>query len=94
MKRTPRARSDKEPPSPRHIFPIEALSQPGDVSCGPTCPHGVQRYFGQDRSFGEIVARTGRNPDGGLLNSILFGDATGDATLPEMWRPVHGRAVR
>ncbi len=38
-----------------HVFGLEMLAQPDDVTCGPTCLHAVYRYWGEDVPLEEVI---------------------------------------
>jgi hypothetical protein len=50
---------------------VEILTQPDDVTCGPTCLHAVYRYFGDDVGLDEVIASTRRLESGGTLAVLL-----------------------
>lgn len=50
---------------------VPVLTQPDDVSCGPTCLTQVLAHHGEARSFSDIEAHVERNPDGGTLGVHL-----------------------
>jgi len=58
-----------------HRLRVEILQQPDETTCGPTCLHAVYRYFGDEQSLGEVVARTERLAEGGTLAVMLGCDA-------------------
>ncbi|MBX3268792.1 MAG: C39 family peptidase [Sandaracinaceae bacterium] len=55
----------------RILHGVPALTQPDDVSCGPTCLAQVLAHHGDPRSFLELAARVERNPDGGTVGVHL-----------------------
>lgn len=58
------------PPAPgeesAHL-PFELLPQPNDTTCGPTCLHGVYRYFRDELSLDEVIDGVHVLPTGGTL---------------------------
>jgi hypothetical protein len=46
-------------------FDVEA--QPNDVTCGPTCLHGVYRYYGDEISLSDVIAQVPSFEGGGTL---------------------------
>jgi hypothetical protein len=50
-------------------FPI--LRQPDLTTCGPTCLHGVYRYFGDDISLGQVIEEVETLEEGGTLAVML-----------------------
>lgn len=50
---------------------MPVLTQPDDVSCGPTCLTQVLTHHGEARGFPEIEAHVERNPDGGTIGVHL-----------------------
>ncbi len=56
-------------------LPISILPQPDDVTCGPTCLHAVYRYYGDNVSLDDVVARTPQLEEGGTLAVLLGCDA-------------------
>ena len=56
-------------------LPVELLPQPDETTCGPTCLHAVYRYWGEDESLGEVIARTRKLEQGGTLAVFLACDA-------------------
>lgn len=61
------------PPSLR--LPIEILPQPDESTCGPTCLHALYRYWGEDESLEQVIARNRRLRHGGTLAVFLACDA-------------------
>ena len=61
---------------PSHLrLPVEILAQPDEVSCGPTCLHAIYRYWGEQESLNEVIARTQWLEQGGTLAVFLACDA-------------------
>ncbi len=51
---------------------VQRLTQPDDVTCGPTCLSSVLRFLGHpEATLDEVIARTPRNADGGTLGPHL-----------------------
>lgn len=46
---------------------LELLPQPNDSTCGPTCLHGVYRYFGDELPLDEVISQVRALPTGGTL---------------------------
>lgn len=58
------------PPAPGEEsarLPFELLPQPNDTTCGPTCLHGVYRYFRDELSLDEVIDGVRVLPTGGTL---------------------------
>jgi len=61
---------------PSHLrLPVDILAQPDEVSCGPTCLHAIYRYWGEQESLNEVIARTQWLEQGGTLAVFLACDA-------------------
>lgn len=56
---------DGEPP--RLNLSLLVSPQPDDTTCGPTCLHGVYRYFGDEIDLSEVVSSVTPLPGGGTL---------------------------
>jgi hypothetical protein len=54
-------------PPGSYTFDLEILSQPDDLTCGPTCLHAVYRYFKDPVSLDDVVAEVRRLASGGTL---------------------------
>jgi hypothetical protein len=52
-------------------LPIRVEPQPDEQSCGPTCLHGVYRYFGDEASLDQLLAEVPRLDTGGTLAVML-----------------------
>jgi len=52
-------------------FHFEMLPQPDDSSCGPTCLHGVYRYFNDPIELARVIEEVRTFPDGGTLDVWL-----------------------
>lgn len=50
---------------------LDIVSQPDDVTCGPTCLHAVYRYFGDVMPVSRVVEEITQLRDGGTLASLL-----------------------
>lgn len=50
-----------------YAFDLEILTQPDDLSCGPTCLHAVYRYFKDPVSLDDVIAEVPRLAGGGTL---------------------------
>jgi hypothetical protein len=48
-------------------LPFELLAQPNDSTCGPTCLHGVYRFFGDKLPLEEVISGVQVLPSGGTL---------------------------
>jgi hypothetical protein len=46
---------------------FEILRQPNDLTCGPTCLHGVYRFFGEDVGLDEVIGEVPMLEEGGTL---------------------------
>ncbi len=58
---------------------FQIAAQPDGVTCGPTCLHGIYRYFGDDISLGEVVGGVDMLTEGGggTLDVFLANHALG-----------------
>jgi hypothetical protein len=56
-------------------LPVKILPQPDETTCGPTCLHAVYRYWGDEESLDEVIARAGRLEHGGTFAVFLACDA-------------------
>lgn len=54
---------------------LEILTQPDDITCGPTCLQAVYRYHGLHLGLEEVIASTARLNEGGTLAVMLGIDA-------------------
>ena len=54
-------------PTGSFSFDLEILSQPDDVTCGPTCLHAVYRYFDDPVALEDVIAEVPRSAGGGTL---------------------------
>jgi hypothetical protein len=54
---------------------LETLPQPDETTCGPTCLHAVYRYWGENESLDQVIARTYRMEQGGTYAVYLACDA-------------------
>src|SRR5258705_12736488 len=54
-------------PPGSYTFDLEILSQPDDLTCGPTCLHAVYRYFKGPGSLDDVIAEVPRLAGGGTL---------------------------
>ena len=54
-----------------HALRLEIREQPDNVSCGPTCLHGVYRYFGDEIRLRDVVKAIEPLPEGGTLEVNL-----------------------
>jgi hypothetical protein len=52
-------------------LPIVVESQPDEVSCGPTCLHGIYRYYGDSIALADVLGATQRLAHGGTLAVLL-----------------------
>jgi len=61
---------------PNHLrLPVDILAQPDEVSCGPTCLHGIYQYWGEQENLDDVIARTQWLEQGGTLAVFLACDA-------------------
>jgi len=58
-----------------YAFDLEILTQPDDLSCGPTCLHAVYRYFKDPVSLDDVIAEVPRLAGGGSLAGNLANHA-------------------
>lgn len=56
-------------------LPVRMLAQPDETTCGPTCLHALYRFWGEDESLSDVIARTGRLEQGGTFAVFLACDA-------------------
>lgn len=61
-------------PNRLHL-PVEMLTQPDEISCGPTCLHAIYNYWGDNQQLRSVVSRTQRLKHGGTLAVFLACDA-------------------
>jgi hypothetical protein len=54
---------------------IEVHQQPDDVSCGPTCLHGIYRFYDRSLALEDVMASVRRLDHGGTLGVLLGLDA-------------------
>lgn len=52
-------------------IPLDLPSQPTDTSCGPTCLHGLYRFYGRDLSIDQLLDEIESVPGGGTLGVLL-----------------------
>jgi hypothetical protein len=57
------------------VLPFDMLPQPNDWTCGPTCLQAVYRFWGNEDSLDEVIARTRQLAGGGTLAVMLGCDA-------------------
>ncbi len=50
---------------------VGMLSQPDEITCGPTCLHAVYRFFGDAIALPQVIAQVPRLEDGGTLAVLL-----------------------
>lgn len=50
---------------------LELHAQPDDITCGPTCLHGVYRYYGDDLPLDRVIAEVEPLETGGTLAVLL-----------------------
>jgi len=55
----------------RIVIPIKILSQPDDVTCGPTSLHAVYNYFGENISLRKVISGIEYLDNGGTLAVML-----------------------
>lgn len=56
-------------------LPVKILPQPDETTCGPTCLQALYRYWGEDESLDDVIARAGRLEHGGTFAVFLACDA-------------------
>jgi hypothetical protein len=54
---------------------LDVLPQPDDITCGPTCLHGVYRYFGDEISLKQVIDEVRPLNEGGTLAVYLANHA-------------------
>lgn len=54
-------------PPGSYTFDLEILSQPDDLTCGPTCLHAIYRYFKDPVPLDDVIAEVPRFAGGGTL---------------------------
>jgi len=52
---------------PQPPLELEVLPQPDGTTCGPTCLHGVYRYWGHDMPLARLIGEITPLPEGGTL---------------------------
>lgn len=57
------------------MIPIKILTQPDDVTCGPTSLHAVYNYFGDDISLQKVISGISYLEEGGTLAVMLANHA-------------------
>lgn len=60
--------------SDRHMetrLSLNILSQPDEVTCGPTCLQAIYRYYGEDISLGQVIDEMPMLEEGGTLGVWL-----------------------
>lgn len=72
-------------PSAPILLNIQRVTQPDDVTCGPTCLAKVYQYYGFERPLGTIIRETPRNPDGGTLAVSLACSALAHGFRPTIY---------
>ena len=50
---------------------LDILTQPDELTCGPTCLHAVYRYYGDDISLDQVIAEVPMLESGGTLGVWL-----------------------
>lgn len=50
---------------------LDILSQPDDLTCGPTCLHAVYSYYGDDISLQQVISEAHLLEEGGTLEVLL-----------------------
>ncbi len=58
------------PSAPDSIF-LDLLPQPTDTTCGPTCLHGLYRFYGRERPLERIIREVETAHGGGTLSALL-----------------------
>lgn len=62
----------------RQRLRFQIAAQPDEVTCGPTCLHGIYRYYGDDIGLDEVVGGVDMLADaGGTLDVFLANHALG-----------------
>ena len=60
----------------RERLRFQIAAQPDEVTCGPTCLHGIYRYYGDDVSLEEVIAGVDMlGGTGGTLDVFLANHA-------------------
>lgn len=59
----------------RQRLRFQIAAQPDEVTCGPTCLHGIYRYFGDEVSLEEVIAGVDMLSGGGTLDVFLANHA-------------------
>jgi hypothetical protein len=54
---------------------FEIVAQPDELTCGPTCLHGVYRYYGDELSLDALIAEVRSLDEGGTLDVFLANHA-------------------
>lgn len=53
------------------MIPIKIMTQPDDVTCGPTSLHAVYNYFGDKISLSKVISEISYLEEGGTLAVML-----------------------
>jgi len=53
------------------LLSLDILTQPDDVTCGPTCLHAVYRYFGDSMPLDQLIGAIPQLGEGGTLAVLL-----------------------
>jgi hypothetical protein len=59
----------------RRNLTIEVAAQPDNVTCGPTCLHGIYRYYGEELPLTQVIDETHMLEGGGTLDVFLANHA-------------------
>ena len=73
-----RALSTMQPPNgpaDSKRIPLDLPPQPTETSCGPTCLHGLYRFYGDDSPLDRVVREVESVPGGGTLGVFLANHA-------------------
>lgn len=57
------------------VLDFEIAAQPDEVTCGPTCLHGVYRYYGDDITLEAVIGEVRMLDEGGTLDVFLANHA-------------------
>jgi hypothetical protein len=52
-------------------LPVRVSPQPTETTCGPTCLHGVYRFWGDAIPLDRVIDESGSLPEGGTLSVLL-----------------------
>ena len=69
--RPPPVKTPSPPSADSNWIPLELPPQPTDTSCGPTCLHGLYRFYGRNMPLDRLLREIDPVPGGGTLGVLL-----------------------